>query len=116
MSAPANPSDARVVLSTAPDAAVAERLARGLVEAQLVACVNLVPGITSVYRWKEAVHADAEVLLVAKTVAQNVPAIEAFLAREHPYECPECVALDVASVGAAYLAWLQSSTRATLES
>lgn len=112
MSDHANPSDGRVVLSTAPDLAVAERLARGLVEARLVACVNLVPGVTSIYRWKDAVHADAEVLLVAKTVAENVPAIEAFLAREHPYECPESVALEVVSVGGAYLAWLQANTRA----
>jgi periplasmic divalent cation tolerance protein len=112
MPPPANPSDCRVVLMTAPDAAVAERLARGLVEARLAACVNLVPGVTSIYRWQDAVHADAEVLLVAKTVVENVPALEAFLAREHPYECPEVVALDVASVGAAYLAWLQGNTRA----
>jgi periplasmic divalent cation tolerance protein len=112
MPPPANPSDCRVVLMTAPDAAVAERLARGLVEARLAACVNLVPGVTSIYRWQDAVQADAEVLLVAKTVVENVPALEAFLAREHPYECPEVVALDVASVGAAYLAWLQGNTRA----
>jgi periplasmic divalent cation tolerance protein len=111
---PASPDDPRVVLTTAPDADVATRLARGLVEAALVACVNVVPGVRSVYHWNGAVHDDAEVLLVAKTVAARVPAIEAFLAREHPYDCPECVALEVASVEAAYLAWLRAAARRTV--
>lgn len=104
------PDDARVVLSTAPDDATAERLARGLVDAGLVACVNLVPGLRSIYRWQGEVQDDAEVLLIAKTVAERVPQLEAWLAEHHPYDCPECVALEVASVEAAYLAWLRRHT------
>jgi periplasmic divalent cation tolerance protein len=99
----------RVVLCTAPDAEVARRLADGLVERRLAACVNLVPGITSVYRWEGAIQADDEVLLVLKTVAGRVPQIEAYLAAEHPYDIPECVALEVSKVEAAYLAWLRRS-------
>jgi len=103
-------SDApRVVLTTAPDEDTADRLARGLVDAGLAACVNLVPGVRSIYRWQGEVASDPEVLLVAKTVAERVPEIEAWLAEHHPYDCPECVALEVASVEAAYLAWLRAS-------
>ncbi|MEZ5978926.1 MAG: divalent-cation tolerance protein CutA [Planctomycetota bacterium] len=109
MTSDRQPDDPRVVLVTAPDEVVARRLADGLVSGGLCACVNLVPGVTSVYRWDGVVQADSEVLMVAKTVAERVPEIESFLAREHPYDVPECVALEVASVEAAYLAWLRRS-------
>jgi periplasmic divalent cation tolerance protein len=69
--------DARIVLTTAPDREVAERIARGLVERGLVACVNLVPGVRSIYRWKGAIEESDEVLLVAKTVADASRAREA---------------------------------------
>ena len=103
------PDAPRVVLTTAPDQETAERLARALVEAGLAACVNLVPGARSIYRWEGAVQCDAEVLMVAKTIAERVPQLEGWLAEHHPYDCPECVALEAASVEAAYLAWLRAS-------
>ena len=99
-------AEPRVVLVTAPDVDVAKRLARGLVEARLAACVNVVGGVTSVYRWEGATHEDPEVLLVVKTTAERLEALEAWLAEEHPYDVPECVALEVARVEAKYLAWL----------
>jgi periplasmic divalent cation tolerance protein len=100
----------RVVLVTAPDPESATRLARGLVEARLAACVNVLPGVTSVYRWEGAVHEDGEVLLVVKTRAAHLPALEAHLAAHHPYDVPECVALAPDRVEARYLAWLQGET------
>lgn len=102
------PDDARLVFVTAPDEAVARRLADGLVAARLAACVNILPGLRSVYHWEGEVHSATEVLLLAKTTAERVPEIESFLDEHHPYDCPECVALATASVEAAYLAWLRA--------
>jgi periplasmic divalent cation tolerance protein len=101
----------RILLSTAPDPAVAERIARALVERGLAACVNCVPSVRSVYRWKGAVEAADEVLLVLKTTAENVAALETALSELHPYEVPEVVAIAPERVEAKYLAWLQAETR-----
>lgn len=102
-------ADPRVVLVTAPDDEVAERLARSFVSAGLAACVNRVPGLLSTYRWEGEVTEDAEVLLVIKTTAGRLGQLEAAVAAEHPYETPEFVALEPAQVSASYLAWLQAS-------
>ena len=99
-------AEARVVLVTAPDDGVARGLARELVARGMAACVNLVGGVTSVYRWEGAVMEDPEVLMIVKTRADRVPSIEAFLAEAHPYDTPECVALAPASVEPRYLEWL----------
>lgn len=100
----------RVVLITAPDLEVGRVLARTLVGARAAACVNLVPGLTSVYRWQGEVQEDPEVLLVAKTTCGRMAELEALLAEHHPYDVPECVALAPASVEASYLAWLVGET------
>jgi periplasmic divalent cation tolerance protein len=100
----------RVVLITAPDGEVARALARGLVEQRLAACANLLPAVTSVYRWEGAVQEDAEVLLVVKTVRARLEALEAYLDEHHPYDVPECVALAPAAVSDAYLAWLRAGS------
>ncbi len=97
---------ARVVLVTAPDLASARSLAHGLVERRLAACVNLVPGLESIFRWKGAIESSKEVLLVVKTAASRMPALEAYLESEHPYDVPECIALQPARVERAYLDWL----------
>jgi periplasmic divalent cation tolerance protein len=97
---------ARVVLVTAPDLGCARTLARGLVEQRLAACVNLVPGLESVYRWKGAIESSHEVLLLVKTAAARLPALEAYLESQHPYDVPECIALQPARVERAYLDWL----------
>ena len=101
---------ARIAFVTAPDLEVGRRLARRLVEERLAACVNLLPGLVSIYRWQGAVEEDSEVLLVVKTRASKLAAVEALLEREHPYDCPECVALEPARVEARYLAWLLAET------
>lgn len=103
-------SDRLVALSTAPSAEVAEQLARALVEEGLAACVNVVPGVTSFYRWEGRLQRDAELLLVIKTRAECLDGLRATLARLHPYEVPELVALKVEDGLAPYLAWLDEST------
>jgi periplasmic divalent cation tolerance protein len=100
----------RVVLCTAPvDEAVA--IARGLVEQQLCACVNVVPGLTSVYRWAGEVCADPESLLVIKTRAEHLDALTEAIKQRHPYSVPEVIALPLAEGGNPdYLQWLVAET------
>ena len=105
------PEDPVVVLCTAPSDEVAASLARGLVEGRLAACVSLLGGLRSIYRWQGAVEDASEVQLVVKTRAARLPDIEAFLREHHPYEVPELLALPVAAGGAAYLAWLSEQSR-----
>lgn len=102
------PGDARVVLMTHPEEG-ADAFAEGLVERRLVACVNLLP-VTSVYRWEGSLQKDGERLLIAKTVAERLPELEAHLAAAHPYDVPELVALPAAHVAGGYLGWLVSET------
>ena len=96
---------ARILLTTAPPD-VAQGIARTLVEERLAACVNLVPGVRSVYRWEGAVQDDPETLMVVKTAADGIEALGARLQALHPYEVPEQIVLEPQSVGPAYLSWL----------
>ena len=102
---------ARVVLVTAPDLETAQRIARAWVEARLVACVNLVPGITSIYRFEGRIEESREVLLIAKTELRRIVDLEASLAKVHPYSVPEFVVLEAQHVAASYAAWLADETR-----
>jgi len=97
----------RVVLVTAPDAEVAARLARALVEERLAACVNLVPGVRSIYRWAGAVQEEQEILLVIKTREDRVAALSRRVHELHPYEVPELIAMGVFGGSERYLAWLR---------
>ncbi|HYB13134.1 MAG TPA: divalent-cation tolerance protein CutA [Myxococcota bacterium] len=97
----------QVVLVTVPDAQVAGRLARALVEERLAACVNLVPGIRSIYRWAGAVQEEEEVLLVIKTREDRVEALSQRVHELHPYEVPELIAVGVFGGSERYLAWLR---------
>jgi periplasmic divalent cation tolerance protein len=101
-------SRARVVLITHPRAG-AEAFARGLVERRLAACVNLLAA-RSIYRWEGAIQADDEALLVAKTDAARVAELVRHLASAHPYDVPECIALEPDEVEPRYLAWLLAET------
>jgi periplasmic divalent cation tolerance protein len=103
-----------VVLCTAPaDAAApklgAERLAEALVEAGVCACVNIVPGVVSYYRWQGKVERGEERLLVLKTLRGAMPRLLARLAEWHPYEVPEVLELGVDGGSRSYLAWLRDS-------
>lgn len=98
-----------LVLCTCPDRATAERLAERVVTDRLAACVNLLPGLTSVYRWAGAVERADEVLLIAKTTADVYPALETRLRAEHPYELPEVIAVSIDAGSEPYLQWLAAA-------
>ena len=102
---------ARIVLTTAANAEEAGRLARTLVEERLAACVTQVPGVESVYRWKEQVESATETLLLIKTGAEQLAALETRLAELHSYETPEFLVLDVEAGSRPYLDWLLGSLR-----
>lgn len=107
---PASPeSDIAIVLTTLGADADAAALARTLVDERLAACVNVLPAMTSIYRWKGKVETDREQQLVIKTRPETVPALEARLKALHPYELPEFVVLRAAA-SAAYAAWLDENT------
>ncbi|WP_312770214.1 MULTISPECIES: divalent-cation tolerance protein CutA [Pseudoxanthomonas] len=100
-----------LILSTCPDADTAQRLARILVEERLAACVSLLPGGVSTYRWQGLVEQTTEVQLLAKTPADRRDALMARLAELHPYELPEILAVETAAGLPAYLDWVTAETR-----
>jgi len=99
----------RVVLVTGPEPATLETIGRVLVEEQLAACVNIIPGVTSVYRWEGEIRADSEALAVIKTTEDCVQAARLRVAELHPYDVPEFVALEVVEGSPAYLQWVRES-------
>ena len=100
-----------LILSACPDADTAQRLARILVEERLAACVSLLPGGVSTYRWQGRVEQATEVHLLAKTPADRRDALMARLAELHPYELPEILAVETAAGLPAYLDWVTAETR-----
>ena len=97
-----------VLLSTcSPDAAA--RLAAFLVEGRYAACVNIVPGVESIYRWEGKVERGAESLLIVKCAAGRVAEVTAALVEEHPYDLPEVIALPVAGGSEGYRRWVPES-------
>ncbi|HEY5789233.1 MAG TPA: divalent-cation tolerance protein CutA [Gammaproteobacteria bacterium] len=99
-----------LVLCTCPDSVTAERLATLLVERQLAACVNLLPGLTSIYRWQGRVESAEETLLLAKTRGSRYADLEETLVAAHPYELPEVIAVPISRGLPGYLAWIDSET------
>lgn len=99
-------TDKIVVLSTCNSAEEAEKIARGLVEKRLAACVQITPGIRSFYRWKGEVQADNEFLLLIKTHRGLWRRLEGELRQLHSYEVPELVALAIVDGSEDYLAWM----------
>ncbi len=99
-------SDVVVCFSTASSDEEAARIGRALVEEELAACVNLVPGVRSIYRWQGKIEDGAEVLMVIKTRRPKVDALVARLKSLHSYTVPELVAMDVVAGNPDYLAWV----------
>src|SRR6476620_6204928 len=91
---------------TCPDADVAERIGDALVSARLAACVNILPGVRSVYRWQGAVERADEILLLIKTTRAQLEPVTALIASMHPYELPEVLAVEVAAGTPGYLDWV----------
>jgi periplasmic divalent cation tolerance protein len=102
-------TDFQIVLCTCADREEAERIAHRLVEQHLAACVNILPGVHSVYRWQGAVESAAEVLLLIKTSSARNQEVQSTVASLHSYEVPEFLVLPVLGGSNAYLAWLGAS-------
>lgn len=100
-----------VVFCTCPDETTAKNLAAGLVGKQLAACVNVLPGIRSIYRWQGEVRDDGEVLMVIKTSREAYPDLECWLLEQHPYELPEVIALPLERGLPGYLEWVAQETK-----
>ena len=103
------PYPVRIALTNVGSVEEGRRLARTLVERRLAACVNLIPNLLSIYRWQGVVEEASEVLLVMKTAAETLPALEAAIRELHTYEIPEFVVLEVTSASRPYLEWLVDS-------
>jgi periplasmic divalent cation tolerance protein len=101
-----------LVLSTVARAEDAERIGRALVEGGLAACVNVLPAVTSIYRWKGTLEKEEERLLLIKTRAERFDALKQALVSLHPYEVPEVLALPIADGHQPYLDWLDESVAA----
>jgi periplasmic divalent cation tolerance protein len=106
-------SDRLVVLSTVGGEEEAERIAERLVEQGLAACVNVLPGVVSFYRWKGRLERDVERLLLIKTRGERFEALREAIVALHPYEVPEIVALPVTAGHAPYLEWLDAAVGST---
>lgn len=104
-------SEHHVILCTCPDDATARELAGRVVEENLAACVNILPGLTSVYEWQGRVETDPETLIIIKTASDRVAALTDRLATLHPYDVPEVIALPIEAGLPAYLQWLVDETR-----
>ena len=89
----------------------ARHIASGLIERRLAACVNIVPQVESIYRWKGEVETSTEVMLVIKTTAEAFDRLRAALTQLHSYEVPECVEIPITDGSAAYLEWIGASVR-----
>ena len=95
---------------TCPDRATAEAIAEALVAAELAACANIMPAVSSIYRWKGAIERAEEVPLVLKTRASHFTEIADRVAALHPYEVPAIVATDIAFIERRYADWLIAET------
>src|SRR5919109_956265 len=115
------PSTAAVVLVTAPSSRAAQTLAKAALEARLVACANLIPGIESYYWWRGKLESSAEILILFKTTKAKLKALEKVILTHHPYDTPEFIVLPITAGNKRYLDWLEGcvspvSTSAARES
>lgn len=102
-------TDKKIVLTTAGSPEEGRKISTELVERKLAACVNIVPGVTSIYRWKEKVQSDQECLLIIKTTSAAFPRVRATIQELHSYETPECIAIAIEDGLPDYLEWLGKS-------
>nr|XP_002733889.2 PREDICTED: protein CutA homolog [Saccoglossus kowalevskii] len=98
---------------TCPDLDVAKKLARGLLEKELVACVNVIPGITSMYRWEGKIEEDNEVLLMIKTRTSKVPDVSTYVRENHPFDTAEVISMQIDQGNPPYLKWITDSVPST---
>jgi periplasmic divalent cation tolerance protein len=103
-------NEVRLVICTFPSTDVARQIGTALVEKQLAACVNLIPGIESIYRWKGEIETATEALALFKTTAALYPQFEFALAALHPYDVPEIVSIQPDQVAETYAKWVCGET------
>ena len=96
----------KLILTTHDDLFAARELAQKAVDARLVACINIIPNLVSVFRWDNAIQTEDEVLMICKTTAEMLPQFKEFLFEEHSYEVPEMLELDAGVLNDSYLEWL----------
>ena len=99
----------RLILSTFADEPSASLVIRSLLDEGLIACGSMIPGVTSIYRWKDKVEESAEVQVILKTSAEAVSRAMARLAELHPYEVPEIIEVELSSAGIPYASWIRES-------
>lgn len=99
-----------IAFCACPDPGSAARIAAALVEERLAACVNRLPGVASTYRWQGRIEQAEETLLLIKTTAERLPALQRRLPELHPHELPELVAVEAAGGLPAYLEWVATET------
>lgn len=98
-----------MVITTFAEAEKARQFGTRLVELQLVACVNLIPGVESIYRWKGNVEVEGECLVLMKTTAEVLPALENWVQSNHPYEEPEFIVVPIEVGSEGYLGWVREN-------
>ena len=103
------PTDLRIALCTVPDETTAGQIANTLVSEKLAACVNIIPSVVSVYRWKDAVEHGQELLLLIKTSASVWPLLETRILELHHYELPEIIAVPIHSGQTDYIQWIKNN-------
>lgn len=101
-----------MIMTTCPSQKVGRRIAEALVSARAAACVNMLGGVRSFYRWEGRMSEDREVLLIAKTRSDRRSEAQRIILKNHPYELPEVVVLQIAAGHDAYLRWLAQETEA----
>lgn len=106
--------DVLLVLTNCPDAMVADRIARALVENRLAACVNQLPPVNSTYRWQGAIESATEVTLLIKCTRDRYPAVEEAIRQLHPYQVPEIIGVPIAAGFGPYLRWVHEATQPPL--
>ena len=105
------PNAHKLVIVSAPDKNIAESLAQQLVSEQLAACVNILPAITSVYRWNNLIEKDSEVLLLIKTTTNVIDKLQKKVVELHPYDLPEFICLNIEQGSSDYLDWISQCTK-----
>ena len=103
-------TDIAVVFVTGPNHAQLEAMSRALLEERLIACSNILDGVTSIYRWHDEIEASDECLAILKTPRSAIPRLRSRVEELHPYDVPEFLVLGVEAGSERYLEWVRSST------
>ena len=104
-------TDFRIIYCTVPDFETAQKISRSLVDKKYAACCNILPNITSVYRWQGKIESDSELLIMIKSGTGRYAEIEKEILRLHPYDVPEIIAAPVVEGNSSYLKWIKESIK-----